>query len=157
MPEPIEYQVVRNLQAALAGIRVSDGYHFTVGATAVKLDPNVDVERLIAPDGPRPFVLIEITEDAWQYEPAEQVRLGFPITIHWVSESDPAFDESFDQTYFRGCADIERAIAKDPGRGGLASDTRITGRSYDTLGTSQVWAIVKTRITLRRTYGQPDA
>ncbi len=156
MPEPIEFQIVQNLQTALRAIAVASGYHYDVVATAVKLDPNQGVEALIPPDGPRPFVLIDVGKDRWEYFPAGELRLVLPVTIYWVSESLPTDDNSFMQTYFRGCADIERAIAIDPGRGALASDTRITGRTLDSLGGAQVWAVIDVAISLRRTYGQPD-
>ena len=81
-----------------------------------------------------------------------------PVTIHWVGESYPHIDESRMQTFFRGCADVERAIGADPTRGGLAVDTRILQRTEDdsTAG-AQVWAVIDTEIRLYRTDGQPDA
>jgi hypothetical protein len=86
------------------------------------------------------------------------VRLVLPWTVHWVHESTPTSDDSRVQTYLRGCADIERAIAIDPGRGGRAIDTRIVKREFEAeVDGSQVWAMVDLAIALRRTYGQPDA
>lgn len=156
MPEPIEYLIVRNLQTALLAIAVASGYHFTVAALAVKLDPNQDVESIIAPDGPRPFVIIEVNPETREYAPASQTTLRIPIRIHWIHDSDPTVDESFLQTFYRGCADIERAVAVDTGRGGRATDTRLVACAYDTLG-AQVWAKVDLLIKVDRTYGAPDA
>jgi hypothetical protein len=53
---------------------------------------------------------------------------------------------------------VERAIAADPTRGGLAVDTRILNRTCDdsTEG-AQVWAIINAEIGFYRTDGQPDA
>lgn len=159
MPEPSEYLIVRNLQTALLAIAVASGYHFGVAALTVKLDPNHDVESLIAPDGPRPFVIIEVKPDTWEYTHANRIaRLVLPMTIHWVSDSDPTVDESRLQTYFQGCSDVERAIAKDISRGGLAIDTRILTRTYDTVvDGKQIWAQVHIEISTKRIYGQPDA
>lgn len=158
MPEPIEYQIVTNLQDALQSIRVANGYHFDVAATAVKLDPNQGVEDVIAPDGPRPFIVLEVTPESWQYFPAGQVRIAFPVTVHWVSESTPTDDASRLQTYLRGCADVERAIAVDPTRGNRAADTRIVKRTFETaVDGSQVWAMVEIEMAVHRTYGAPDA
>lgn len=159
MPEPIDLQIVQHLQAALGAMRVADGYHFDVAATAVKLDPNHQVEDLIAPTGPRPFVILELTPDeGWEYQPAEQLHLALRVTIHWVSDSTPTDDNSRLQTYLRGCADVERAIAQDVTRGGLAVDTRIVKRLYDTaVDGAQVWAQIDVEITLYRQYGAPDA
>jgi hypothetical protein len=156
--EPIEYQIVRNLQSALQLITVVGGYHFTVAATAVKLDPNQGIEALIAPTGPRPFIVIEVKPETRRYSPAKRTRLVLPVTIHWVSESTPTIDESRLQTYFRGCADVERAIAIDIGRGGLATDTQIVDCVYDTaIDGAQVWAQINIEISINRIYGQPDA
>lgn len=157
MPEPNEYLALKNLQAALEGIHVDDGYHFTVAALAVKLDANHDIDNLILPTGPRPFVILEVLDDRWEYFPASEVRLVVPVRVHWVSESIPEDDNSRMQTFFRGCADVEKAIAVDVGRGGSCSDTRIMRRLFDTaVDGAQVWAILELELRLRRTYGTPN-
>ena len=160
MQEPVEYLILRDLQAALARIAQRDGYHFDVRELAVKLDPNQDVESLIAPDGPRPFVLIEAfterTPERWNYRAAYEVELTIPVTIHWVSESVPTKDEGRLQVFLRGCADVERAITQDTSRGGRAIDTRIVKRTFDTaVDGSQVWAPIDVDIRFLRSYGQP--
>lgn len=168
MAEPIEYRVLRNLQAALAAITVAGGYYHTVQATAVKLDPNQDVEALVAPDGPRPFVVLEVQPESWEYNPAHQVVLVLPWIVHWFHESAPLSDAAMGEPtppadeqrqllFWRGCADIERAVAADIGRGGLATDTRIVKRTFDDDPDSQlVHAVVDLEIRLHRTYGQPS-
>lgn len=157
MPEPIEFQVVTNLQTALQGINKAAGYYFDVHAVeAVKLDPNSSVETLIAPDGPRPFIVIEVQPERWEYSPASQVKLTMPLIVHWVSESEPTDDASRLQTFFRGCADVEKAIAVDLSRGGVAADTRILKRTQETaVDGAQVWAMLELQVLLHRTYGQP--
>jgi hypothetical protein len=158
MPEPNEYQIVLNLQTALLAITVVGGYHYDVAALAVKLDPNQDVEALLAPAGPRPFVVLEVKPERWEYFPASQLRLVLPVTIYWVHDSDPTVDLSRLRTYLRGCADVERAIAVDITRGGRAVDTRIVKRTHDAIGDgAQVWAVVDTEIITHRTFGAPDA
>lgn len=159
MPEPIDFQIVQDLQAALGAMSVSTGYHYTVAVTAVKLDPNHEVEDIIAPTGPRPFVILELTPDeGWEYQPAEQLVFRLPLTIHWVSDSTPTDDASRMQTYLRGCADVERAITRDITRGGLAQDTRLVKRTFDTaVDGAQVWAQIDLEIFVYRTYGAPDA
>lgn len=157
-PEPIELQVIQHLQAALQAITIAGGYHYDVAAAAVKLDPNQDVEALLAPGGARPFIVIDVAPETWQYEPASQVLLALPLTIHWVQDSDPTVDLSRLQTYLRGCADVERAIAVDVTRGGLAADTRIVKRVQNTEADGAlVWAALDVEITVHRTYGAPDA
>ena len=157
MSEPIEYLVIRNLQAALQAISVTGGYHYDVSDAAVKLDPNVAVESLVHPSFTRPLILIEVVPERWAYQPASALKLFLPLTIHWVSDSTPTTDESRMQTFFRGCADVEQAIAEDVGRGGLASDTRIVKRLFDTaVEGSRVWAQIYIEIWLHRVYGSPN-
>lgn len=154
---PREYRIVRDLQAAIGAIVAGDDYWNTVASTAVKLDPNHKVEELIAPDGPRPFVLIDVAPERWRYDPADQAYLVLPVTLHWIGESDRVVDESRDEVFFKACADLETAIAADGSRGGLAVDTRIIRRTLDDgMDGGQVWAIVELEIGLYRTFGQPN-
>ncbi|MDP1570342.1 MAG: hypothetical protein Q8L86_10085 [Vicinamibacterales bacterium] len=154
---PVEYRVVRSLQSAIAAIAAGSTYWHTVASTAVKLDPNHKVEELIAPDGPRPFVLIDVQPERWSYPQSGQARLVMPITLHWIGESDRTVDESRDEVFFKACADLEAAIAVDVTRGGLAVDTRIVRRTLDDgMDGGQVWAIVETEVALHRTYGRPN-
>src|SRR5688572_10784362 len=97
MSEPREYLIVRSLQDALSRIATRDGYHYDVQAMAVKLDPDNEVEALIVPGGPRPFVLLEAFADDspedWEFHPAGEIQLSMPVTIHWASEADQRRDE----------------------------------------------------------------
>ena len=156
--DPIEYRILTHLRDTLAAITIGAGYHYDVLGTAVKLDPNQDVEMLIAPDGPRPFIVLEVKPEAWAYpESFGGLRLVVPVTVHHVNASRPEKDESRLQTYLRGCADVEQAIAVDPSRGGLAVDTTITRRTFEgATDGSQVWALVDVTIVVRRQYGQPN-
>jgi len=157
--QPLDYTLIVGLQTALRAMSVAGGYHFDVQASAVKLDPNCDVESLIAPGGLRPFVIIEVKPDTWEYKPAKRIDVVLPITIHWVSDAVPTDDESRLKTFFEGLADVERAIAKPitDGAGGEVLP-RITKRSYSTaIDGAQVWAIVDTELRSHRVYGQPDA
>lgn len=158
MAEPIEFQIVQDVQAALRGISVGEGYHYDVRGTAVKLNPDHDVEALVADDAPRPFVVIEVTPEAFAYQPSQRVRLDMPVRVHWFNESQPEVDEDMVRMFFRGCADIEQAVAVDLTRGGRAIDTRIVRRtnSRDVEGAA-VWAMVDLNIALIRTYGEPNA
>ena len=157
MSEPIEYLIVRDVQAALQAATVAGGYHYTIAAAAVKLDPNHEVEALVAPDGPRPYVLIEVSPDEWQYVPSNDVTLVTKLNVHWVHDTDPTADEDLLLRYYRGCADVERALMQDISRGGRAVDTRITSRTpgRDT-DSAQVWATLAVEIHQVRTCGAPD-
>jgi hypothetical protein len=154
---PAEYQVLTNLRDAIAAIRVGDGFHYDVRGTGVKLDPNQDVESLVAAGGPRPFVLIELTQDDWQHMPSLRARIDLKATIHWVHDSDPTRDADRIQTYLQGCADVEKMLIVDLQRGGLVIDTRILRRTFDTaIDGSMVWASIEIVMPMIRTYGQPD-
>lgn len=156
MPEPREYLIVKNLQAALLGIVVAAGYHYSLATLAVKLDPNQKVEDLLGASAKRPFYILEVTPDEWVYHPSMLVTVTLPVTIHAIHDSDPLDDDSWLLVYQRLCADIEQAIGADIQRDGLAIDTRIETREFQSFGGSQVWAMVKTKIAVRRTYGNPN-
>lgn len=155
--DPREYRIVRNLQSALAAITVAGGYFYDVAATAVKLDPDHEVQDLVSPDGPRPFLVLDVAPEKWQYAQANQVKLVLPVTVHWIAESDPTIDEDRVRMFYRACADIEQAAAADLGRGGLAADTRVVRRQLvETVEGPRVWAQVQVEIHLHRTFGQPN-
>lgn len=157
MAEPREFRIVQNLQAALRGIAVADGYHFDVNALAVKLDPNENVETLIGATPLRPFVILELDPDAVTIEFAPKgIRIVMPLLLHAVTDSDPTVDDSWLQTYFRLCADLEQAIAQDITRGGLAVTTKVLSRSLRTLNGAQVWAQVAAQVDVIRTFGVPN-
>jgi hypothetical protein len=157
MPEPIEYLIVKNLQAALAAISVGAGYFFTLAGTAVRLDPDRDIESMFEPTGPRPFIVLQVKPGPWEYFQAGELKRTLPVTVHWCSIAVPTDDDSRMKTFFRGCADIEKAVVADLTRGGLARDTQIVAAEQDLLiDGSQVWARVDLAIPLRRTYGQPN-
>lgn len=156
-PDPIEFRIIQNLQAALQAIRSEDGFHYDVQAAAVRLDPNVDIESLIGDAAQRPFVLIDAHPESWNYQPAQQLVMVMPFTVHWISEATETTDEARLQTYFRGCADVEKAIATDITRGGLAFDTLITKRTLDrVVDGREVWAMVDGTIRVYREYGKPN-
>lgn len=154
--DPLEFRIVQNLQTALRAIAEVDGYHHSVAATAVKLDPNVDVEDLLGGTALRPFIVLEVNPDAFDYKPSMRVDIRMPITIHAVHDSDPADDSSWLRTWLRLCADVEQAIAADITRGQLAVDTRALSREFQTFNGQQVWAMVKTEVQIIRTYGAPN-
>lgn len=163
MPEPIEFLIIQNLQAALQGITVAGGYHYDVQATLVKLDPNQNVEALVA-DKPRPFVVIDVVPERWQYLASGQVRVVMPLVVYWVGDSHPDADEMPDQdesrlrTYLRGCADVEKAIAPDYRRGGYATDTKIVKQTFNgELDGRDVWAAIELEVLVHRVYGSPNA
>lgn len=156
MPEPIDFRILQNLQTALKGISVAGGYYYNVDAAAVKLNLDSGVEALIeSADGPRPLIVLGLGQEDWAYEEMpDGIRVLMPWSIYWMQEFDPTVDEDLLKVYFRGCADVEKAIAADLGRGGLATDTKIVDREPLRDGT-RVWARTDGHCKVRRTYGVP--
>lgn len=153
---PIEFGVIKDLQAALQAIDQADGYHHTVTAASVKLDPNESAESQRASGGQRPYIMIELGEDAHdQAERPMGVQLELPLIVHWIHDAADNDDDSLLLTYLQGCSDVEKAIAIDVSRGGRASNTRITSRRLEFTG-SEVWALIGVVVRLRRGFGEPN-
>ncbi len=165
MPEPIDFRIIQNLQTALRAISTTatPAYHHTVASLGVKLDADHNVEDLIAsmvsgdPQNPlRPFILLELLADSWEYQPADQVLPSIPFSVHFVNDSDPTVDDALLQEYLRACADIEQAIAVDHTREALAVDTRIVTREMHELSGRMVWSTVTAVVRLYREFGKPN-
>lgn len=157
MPEPLDYQLVLAVQTALEAITVAGGYHYTVPADAVKLDIDAGAEDFLREGGAWPVLAIEVQPDEeWDYGKADQLVAKLRLAIHWFGVSDLTDDASRMQTYFRACADIERALNADLTLGGLATDIRVLRRepAYDERG-SRVWAEITVEIRHYRAYGAP--
>jgi hypothetical protein len=160
MREPEEFLIIQNLQQALQGlVKVANGYFYDLADAVVKLDPNQGIESYVAPDGRRPFVVIEVQPESREYAKASRVTLTIPVLIHWVNDSDPTNDSNRLQVFYRGCADVEKAIVSDFSRGGHAVDTKIMScsnlRPSGNVDSSLVWAQIETQIVTHRKYGQP--
>jgi hypothetical protein len=162
--EPHDYRLLANLKAALQAIAVSAGFYYNVDNAAVKLDAEQGVEEMIAPGGPRPCIFIRLREEQWEYFASGEVRYKVPVTIFWqhtpapladavLGEPSPTQDEDRMRIYYRGVADIEKAIGADSGRNGLSVDTRITDRQWLDVDTQDVWAAVDVELQVYRQYG----
>ncbi len=158
MASPIEFQILQNLQTALKGISKRTGYYRDLSAFAVKLDPNQSVETLIGAQAYRPFMILEVQPTRFEHldSPGTRLNIVLPIVVHVIDDSDPTDDDSWMQTFFELCADVEQAIAADESRGGLADETEIRSCEYHTEGGAMVWAMVKAEISIFRNYGAPN-
>jgi hypothetical protein len=108
LPEPNEYQMIVNLQAALLAIAIASGYYHDVAPEAVRLDANANVEALIGESQLRPFVLVNVLPDTRTYSPAMRTDIVTPIDIHWVNEPPDPDDASRMREFFRARGDVER-------------------------------------------------
>lgn len=174
MTEPLEYQILLALQARFQQMSTDAGYFYGVDDSAVHLDPENGVDVLMGPDETgrkvRPFVVIEpVDGEEWNYEPANQLKFVLPVLVHWVHTAVPASDvvtgvpmppsdAARVRLYWRGCADIEKALnrSNDPGLGGLATDVRIVDRKW--IGGPEVgqdvWAQLTLHVHTRREFGK---
>lgn len=156
---PIAFAIAQNVQAALQAISVDGGYFYDVDADAVKLDPEHEVESRTAPDGPRPFVLIEVSSPTFNFAEARggEVHVTYAMAVHWVHDIDTTDDDALLTTFFRGLSDVERALTQDITRGGRAVDTRITSATLTPVGDAGIcWAEIKVDVISWRTYGAPN-
>lgn len=158
MNEPLEFRIVQNLQTALRSISVANGYHHDIENLAVKLDPNHEVETIVGDQPLRPFLILELLPDRYDYSEASAgyVLLLMPFRVHAVNDTDPTDDDDMLKTYHRLCADVEQAIAIDETRGDLATDTRIFERGLHEQEGQRVWAILTGEIREHRKYGAPN-
>lgn len=156
---PIAYAIVKDVQTALRAMSVAGGYYYGVASDAVKLDPETDVEDMTAPNGPRPCVLIETgaLDHNFTNSRSGEANVTLPLTIHWFHDADRTSDDALLQTFFRGCADVEKALTQDITRGGRAVDTRITSCDLVPVSNSGIcWAAIKVDIHGWRAYGAPS-
>lgn len=156
MAEPIEFQIVQNVQAVLQAISVANGYFYDVRGTGVKLNPDYDVEALVAEDAARPWITLEVTPEGWTFQPSNRVTLEMPMRVHWFNDDDQCSDEDLLRMCYRAYSDIEKAVSADHSRGGLAVDTRIVTRFAAFQG-SAVWVAVDLAVKVIRTYGEASA
>jgi hypothetical protein len=100
-----------------------------------------------------------VLPDEREYFPAMQVLVVLPVKVHWIGDAEPGDDESKLKTFLRACADIERAVGAEVQAGGFVgcNDARLVGRTYDTIGGSQMWAMVDVRFRFTRTFGTPES
>ena len=100
---------MQDLQTALRSISVANGYHHDFEALSVKLDANHDVESLIGDQPLRPFLILELLPDRFDYSEASAgyVLMLMPFVIHAVNDTDPTDDDAMLKAYLRLCADVE--------------------------------------------------
>lgn len=156
MNEPLEFRIVQDLQTALRSISVANGYYHDVENLAVKLDPNHDVESLIGDQAQRPFLILELPADKFNYSGSGQIILSMPFIIHAVNDTDPTDDDDMLRTYMRLCADVEQAIAIEDSRSQLVFSIKINNREIYKLDGQRLWAMLTGEIREHRTYGEPN-
>lgn len=156
MAESIEYQILLSIQTALKSITIAGGYKHDLASLAVKLDADAKVEEIIGAAGARPFIVLEPHAKQRTYQEAPNgMRVIWPITVHFINDSDPVEDPAMLLTYSRMVEDAEKALAVDRERGNLAVDTVLRADEKRTYEGSLVWALIPFEVLFHRTYGSP--
>ena len=158
MPEPIEYDVLLDLQTALRAISIAGGYHHDVESAAVSVDPHDEIEILTGQLAHNPYFTISVSPGrTLQYQPAMQVLEVIPVDITAAADATALVATSRLQTFQRLCADVEQALAVDITRGARAVDTRVLEKSMGMMvGGTRVIAAIQAEVRLYRTYGEPN-
>ena len=158
MAEPLGYQILLNLQEALRGISTGSGYFFSVDSAAVSIDPVDVIEIVLGRAASSPFFVIELgVSGRPSYEKASQLLELLPFNVVAFANATNLDPVSRVKTYERLCADIEKALTVDIDRGGLATDTRITGKQMQvTTGSLRVVAVIGLEVRTHREYGKPN-
>lgn len=158
MPNPLTHDVLLNLQTTLQAISVAGGYHFDVDDDAVSLDPDKHIELLTGSSLRAPFYIIEAPPGRrFDYHPANQLRQVLTVNVTGAHEATPLQPQTKLLRYEQLCADVERAVAVDHTRGGLATDTRVMDQQMGVIvGGQRVLAIIELEVRLYRTFGSPN-
>jgi hypothetical protein len=157
MPEPLEHQIVLDVQTALQGIAIASGYFYDVAAAAVSVDPADHIEALTGVLDLQPFLIVEVSPGRQiEYLPASRMRETIPIDITAAADAAPLVATSRLNVFQRLKADVEKAIVADVTRSGLAVDTRITDVQMGMMvGGARVLAVVSADVRVYREYGAP--
>lgn len=158
MAEPLSYRILLDLQEALRGIFAGGGYFFTVAPESVSVDPLDALAVVTGASSPSPFfVVYMLALGRPEYHPANRIREFLPVSIIAFANAEANNPTSWVKTCERLVADIEKAILVDHTRGGLAGDTRITGRLMRPVtGSLRVEVVVQLEIRMYRFYGSPN-
>ena len=158
MPDPIEYDIVLNVQTALRAISVAGGYFHDVATEAVSIDPADHIEVLTGALLHSPFLIVEIPPARrMRYMPASQLLEIVSIDITAAADAAQIDGTSRVLTFQKLAADVEKALTVDITRGQRVSDTRIVDKQMGMMvGAQRVIAIVQTEVRLHRQYGKPN-
>lgn len=153
---PVVLAALLNLQTALQGIATSAGCFYDVKASSVVLDP---VALDSVPTTETPFLVLDGETGQNDYTTSRPVAIKNDFTVTLYVRIDAAGDDSsrLRTAAWKFYADVERRVALDPQRGGVAMFTYVQWPTFH-LGLAsqgQVILEIPIRILLQRTYGQP--
>ena len=141
-------------------VRVANGYHHDI--TTVKLNKRHGIEDRIpeagAPVGPpRPYAILAMGQEAGLEFPEKgMVHLLMPFDCILVDDVDESDDEAELRAYYRLCADIETALAKQT-LGGLVEQITIRSRELSESESATIRVLLHCEMLTRRFWGSPNA
>lgn len=124
MADSALHQVWDSLVTALEGIRADDGYHHTVQTVTPEL---VLLAGLPSPKTPALMVLHDGETSTRTFRLGSYVEDRFAFAIEGRLDAPGLTSGDKAGAYANFLADVERAITRDPNRGGVASWTGLRG------------------------------
>lgn len=153
-PTPAVLACLLSLQTALRGIAVASGYFYTVLSASVVLDPQ---DLSAVPSDQTPFVMLDIETGTIDYGTSRPVAVKNDFTVPLLVRVDaPGTDPDRKRTAaWQFYADVERAVAADPQRGGAAMFTYVQWPTFHfgLLDEPAIYLEIPIRIVLQRSYG----
>lgn len=153
-PTPAVLAVLLSLQTALRGIAIASGYFYDVKATSVVLDPQ---DLSAVPTSEVPFLMLDDETGTIEYTTSRPVAVKNDFTVPLLARVDaPGADPDRKRiAAWRLYADVERALAADPQRGGVAQFTYVQWPKFyfGLLDETEIYLEIPVRVLLQRTFG----
>lgn len=157
MTDPIVWRVLTQIQDTIRGMRRADGYWFEPKPTSVVVDL---VDWSLMPDAALPLfiVVLETRFAEREFLPARVLRERVALQVVGIVLADgPRVDERM-RAAVRASADIERALAVDLTRGGLAVWTKVLAPEVPAFAVGSDRRVVieqPIEVLIERRHGQP--
>ncbi len=116
-------QVLSAIVARLQTMTVAGGYHWTIKATSVKVDPE---NLLLVPETELPVLLVEtMPNDEREFQPANELEDTFGVLITGRVTANGLTVDRKTQAGENLCGDLEKVLCVDITLGGLLFDLRV--------------------------------
>lgn len=148
-------KAIEAIAVRLRAMTVAGGYHWTVRATSVKLDPE---NLLVIPETEYPAFLVETSDDTRDFHPANELEDEFDVLITGIVAANGTEIDRKTKAGENFVGDIEKTLCVDITLGGLLYDLRVV-RAEPVLagiGTqNKVIVMVTVRCNQHRQHGLP--
>jgi hypothetical protein len=153
-PTPAVLACLLSLQTALRGITIASGYFNDVASTSVVLDPQ---DLSAVPASACPFLMLDTEKGTIEYGTSRPVAVknDFLVPLLARLESPGANPDRKRIAAWQFYADVERAVAADPQRGGVAMFTYVQWPTFyfGLLDETDIYLEIPVRVLLQRTFG----